>query len=156
MRINNINKNDPINSITGFTMSVWFQGCDNFCNGCYNKSTWDFEAGEYYSLDDLKKIINESKHDNITLIGGDPFFKKNREEVIELIKWIKLKTNKVLYVWSGFLKEEIEKFVDVSIIDYLIDGKFEKDKLDLKLILRSTTNQRIFKNGEILNITIDN
>ena len=75
---------------------------------------------------------------------------KNREEVIELIMWIKKETNKTVYVWTGYLKEEVDKWIDTSIIDYLIDGKFIKEELNLKLKLRSTNNQRIFKNGKII------
>ena len=73
----------------------------------------------------------------------------NRDEVVELIKWIKSKTSKTIYVWSGYVKEEIEKWIDIEFIDYLIDGKFEKDNLNLKLIMRSSNNQRIFKNGKL-------
>ena len=83
-------------------------------------------------------------------MGGEPLSELNRSEVIELIKWIKSGTSKTLYVWSGYIKEEIENWIDVNLIDYLIDGKFEKDSLNLKLIMRSSENQRIFKNGKLV------
>ena len=149
MQINSIVKNDAVNSITGFTLSLWYQHCPHGCFGCYNQSTWSKEGGEYYSLDDIKEIIKNSKHRNVSLLGGEPFSELNREEVIELIKWIKSETSKTLYMWSGYAKEEIETWIDIKLIDYLIDGKFEKDNLNLKLIMRSSNNQRIFKNGEL-------
>ena len=153
MQINSIVKNDAVNSITGFTLSLWYQHCPHRCSGCYNQSTWSKEGGEYYSLDDIKEIILNSNHKNVSLLGGEPFSELNRDEVIELVKWIKSETNKTLYVWSGYVKEEIEIWLDVKLIDYLIDGKFEKDNLNLKLIMRSSNNQRIFKNGKL---TVDN
>ena len=82
-------------------------------------------------------------------MGGEALSELNRDEVIELIKWIKSETSKTLYVWSGYVKEEIETWIDIRLIDYLIDGKFEKDNLNLKLIMRSSNNQRIFKNGKL-------
>ena len=72
--------------------------------------------------------------------------RKNYEEVIELIHFIKEKTNKKIYLWTGYLKENVEKWINVKLIDYLIDGKFDFDKKDLRLKLRSSSNQRIFKN----------
>ena len=150
MKIAQIKYNDPQNSITGFTLSLWYQHCPHRCSGCYNQSTWSKEGGEYYSLDDIKEIILNSNHKNVSLLGGEPFSKLNRDEVIELVKWIKSETNKTLYVWSGYVKEEIEIWLDVKLIDYLIDGKFEKDNLNLKLIMRSSNNQRIFKNGKLI------
>ena len=150
MQINSIVNNDAVNSSNGFTLSIWFQHCPHRCSGCYNQSTWSKEGGTFYSLDDVKELIIKSRHKNVSLLGGEPLSELNREEVVELIKWIKSYTNKTLYVWSGYDKEEIEKWVDVKLIDYLIDGKFEKDKLNLKLIMRSSDNQRIFKNGNLI------
>jgi anaerobic ribonucleoside-triphosphate reductase activating protein len=148
MRIFNINYNDPVNSVTGFTLSIWFQFCEHRCNGCYSPQTWGDGGYEITDIE-LKDVILNSKWNNVSLIGGDPFHLYNREEVVKLIEWIKLNTNKTLYVWTGYLKEDVDKWVDCKYIDYLIDGKFEKDKLDLRLLLRSSINQKIYKNGNL-------
>lgn len=150
MKIAQIKHNDPQNSITGFTLSIWYQYCPHKCKGCYNQPTWSKDDGNYYSIDDIKEIILNSRHKNVSFLGGEPLSELNRDEVIELIKWIKSKTSKIIYVWSGYVKEEIEKWIDIEFIDYLIDGKFEKDNLNLKLIMRSSNNQRIFKNGKLI------
>jgi anaerobic ribonucleoside-triphosphate reductase activating protein len=83
----------------------------------------------------------------VSLIGGDPFYVKNRNQVIELIKLIKLHTNKTLYVWTGYSAEEVSEWIDLSLIDYLIEGKFDIKQRDIRLPLRGSKNQRIFKNG---------
>ena len=150
MKINSIVKNDAVNSITGFTLSIWYQYCPHKCKACYNQLTWSKDGGNYYSIVDIKEIILNSRHKNVSFLGGEPLSELNRDEVIELIKWIKSKTSKTIYVWSGYVKEEIEIWLDVKLIDYLIDGKFEKDDLNLKLIMRSSNNQRIFKNGKLI------
>jgi anaerobic ribonucleoside-triphosphate reductase activating protein len=150
MRVNSIIKNDAINSSNGFTLSLWLQHCPHKCSGCYNTQTWSKEGGYDISIDDVKKLILESRHKNVSFLGGEPLSELNRKEVIELIKWIKKEANKTIYVWTGYLKEEVDKWVDTSIIDYLIDGKFIKEELNLKLKLRSSNNQRIFKNGKLI------
>ena len=147
MRIASIKENDAQNSITGFTLSIWTQSCPHRCVGCYNEATWSEDGGYDCSLEELKNKISSSRHKNISLLGGEPFSPLNRRETIELIKWIKDNTNKTLYVWTGYRKEYIETMLDVSTIDYLIDGKFIKEELNLSLKLRSSNNQRVFKNG---------
>ena len=71
------------------------------------------------------------------VLGGDPLYYENRDEVIELIHFIKENTDKNIYLWTGYLKEEVEKWIDASLIDYLIDGKFEIGKKDLRLKLEA-------------------
>lgn len=152
MKVISIVENDPINSMTGFTLTIYFAGCNHYCKGCFSQNTWDYESGKDYSLSELKEIIKMSKWKNVTFLGGDPFYEKNRDGVIELIKFIKSETNKNVYLWTGFTKEECENWIDVKLIDYLIEGKFEIEKKDLRLKLRGSSNQRVFKNGVKLDI----
>lgn len=152
MRILSENKNDAVNSITGFTYSIFFSGCSHRCEGCFSPQTWNYESGVEVTTTELIERVKNSKHKNVSFIGGDPFFCDNREKVIEVIKWIKSNTNKKVYVWTGYLAEEIAKWVDLKLIDYLIDGKFELEKRDIRLTLRGSSNQRIFNNGTEINI----
>lgn len=147
MRIISICKNDAVNSITGFTYSIFFSGCNHHCYGCFSPQTWNYDNGKEYSVEELFNNIKNSRHNNVSLIGGDPFYIKNRIQVIELIKLIKEKTNKKVYVWTGYLADEVSKWIDLNLIDYLIDGKFDINKRDIRLPLRGSKNQRIFKNG---------
>lgn len=150
MRIISIVKNDPVNSMTGFTLTLYFSGCSHRCKGCFSQNTWDYNRGTEYTMEEIKNIILSSKWKNVTFLGGDPLFIKNRDEVIELIHFIKEKTNKKIYLWTGYLKEEVDKWIDTNLIDYLIDGRFEIEKKDLRLKLRGSSNQRIFKNGKLV------
>lgn len=147
MKIISIVENDPINSMTGFTLTFYFAGCDHYCKGCFSQNTWNYESGQEYEMEDIKELILNSRWKNVTFLGGDPFYFKNREEVIELIHFIKEKTNKNIYLWTGYTIEEIQQWIDPSIIDYLIEGRFEIDKKDLRLKLRGSSNQRVFHNG---------
>lgn len=147
MKIISIVENDPVNSMTGFTLTFYFAGCSHGCKGCFSKNTWNYDSGTDYTLETIKNMILNSRWKNVTFLGGDPLFEKNREEVLELIHFIKENTDKKIYLWTGFLKKDVEKWIDVKLIDYLIDGRFEIEKKDLRLRLRGSSNQRVFKNG---------
>lgn len=147
MKIISVVENDPINSMTGFTLTFYFAGCDHYCKGCFSQNTWDYESGQEYEMEDIKELILNSRWKNVTFLGGDPLYFKNREEVIELIHFIKEKTNKNIYLWTGYTIEEMKEWIDPSIIDYLIEGRFEIDKKDLRLKLRGSSNQRVFHKG---------
>lgn len=156
MKVIGIYENDSTNSITGFTYSIFFSGCDHHCDGCFSPQTWNYASGEKYSVEEMFNNIKNSIHNNVSFIGGDPLYIKNRKEVIELIKLIKQYTNKTIYVWTGYSAEEVSKWIDLSLIDYLIDGKFDLNKRDIRLPLRGSKNQRIFKNGIDITTYIDN
>lgn len=157
MNVISIVENDPVNSITGFSTTVYFAGCEHHCKGCFSPQTWEYNQGERYTVDELLDILKLSKNKNISLIGGDIFYPLNRIEGIELIKKIKYETNKNIYIWTGYSKEQVEKWIDVSMIDFLIDGKFELNKRDIRLNLRGSSNQRIFFRGtEIFDEDLEN
>ena len=99
------------------------------------------------SYEEVWGIVESSKCNNVSLIGGDVFHPKNRQIGIQLINEIKKNTNKTIYVWTGYSKEEVEQWIDISIIDFLITDKFEVENKNLKILLRGSTNQRIFCNG---------
>lgn len=147
MKIISENKNDATNSITGFTHSIFFSGCSHKCEGCFSPQTWDYNNGKEISVEELINKIKDSRHKNVSFIGGCPFYPKNREELIKVIKWVKENTNKKVYVWTGYEAEEVQEWIDLKLIDYLIEGKFQLDKRDIRLTLRGSSNQRIFKNG---------
>lgn len=117
------------------------------CKNCYSKQTWDINGGQDIYYEDVWSIIKNSKCRNVSIIGGDVFHPKNRRIGINLIYTIKQSTNKTLYVWTGYSKEEVEQWIDISMIDFLITDKFEVENKNLKILLRGSTNQRIFCNG---------
>lgn len=147
MKVISIVYNDPVNSITGFTTTIYISGCPHHCKGCFSPQTWDYNAGQEYTVQELYDLFLNSKNKNITFLGGDPLNHIYRNETIELIKLLKENTNKTIYLWTGYLKEEVEQWLDVSLIDYLIEGPFILEQKDIRLNLRGSKNQRIFKNG---------
>lgn len=151
MKIASITDNDSVNSITGFTLSIFCQGCSHGCEGCQNRQTWNVNGGNEYSYLEIYELIKMSKCKNVSFSGGDIFHPIHRQEYINMIYSLKQNTNKFIYVWTGYKKEQVEKWIDLSLIDILIDGKFELDKRDLKLLLRGSSNQRLFFRGKEVN-----
>ena len=149
-------------------MTIFFQGCNHKCFGCFNKETWDFQGGH---LCDINKIYEAAMKNpllsGITLSGGDPIY-----QVSGALKLINLfqNTNLDIMVYTGFTYEELlemEKnnedlhtFLDK--IDYLVDGPFEIDKKDIGLKFRGSSNQRIIdmkktrKEGKIITTDFSN
>lgn len=126
---------------------IWVQGCNLNCKGCINKNLQDFKIVELVSPADLvKKIINVKKIEGVTITGGEPFLQPYPLSIFsKLLK----KHNLTIQVYTGFyLKELLESnneyvydFLDN--IDVLIDGRFEKDKLEDKQY-KGSSNQSIY------------
>ena len=61
----------------GIRFVLFLQGCHLNCKYCHNRDTWDINAGEYKSLDDIfAKIINYKNYiypnGGVTVTGGEP------------------------------------------------------------------------------------
>jgi len=149
LRFSKIKDNDIANGL-GITMSLWTQGCPHHCVGCFNKETWDYDAGKEFTEDDFNYIIENIDKNNIkrglSILGGEPLCPQNIDGVIILCKEFKKHyPNKLIYLWTGYI---IEEFNDIQneilrYIDILIDGKFELENRNLSIMLRGSTNQRV-------------
>ena len=143
---------DSIVDGLGLRIVVWTQGCAHNCFKCHNPQTHDFEKGKYYDIDELvDKIVKYPLKSGVTLSGGDPFFQK--EETLYLVK--KLKEKKInIWAYTGFIFEDLVKdptwLETLKHIDVLVDGRYEKDKRDLNLLFRGSSNQRLIDVQESL------
>lgn len=149
LRYNKIKLNDIANG-SGINLSIWVQGCPHHCDGCFNPETWDFDKGEKFTNKTMQYILdNINKNDvdrNLSILGGEPLCSQNLAGVINICKTIKESyPNKEIFLWTGYILEEFnDKQKEVlNYIDWLIDGPFEKDKKDLTLRMKGSTNQRL-------------
>lgn len=148
----------------GVRVSLFVSGCTHQCDGCFNQVAWDFNYGTPFTQETIKQILTylEPSHiAGITILGGEPMEKSNQEGLLPLLKEIKREyPNKSIWCFSGYTfdkdivgrmcKEEEITAQLLSYIDILVDGKFEKDKKDLGLRFRGSSNQRIIKVKESL------
>lgn len=156
MRYAQIRTTDVTNG-EGFGMALFVQGCHFHCKNCFNSSTWDFNKGLEFTEETLQTIlnkINKQKHylSFFSILGGEPLAPENRQEVCKILLKIKQEyPTLVLNLWTGYTLEELKEQKDdtinqiLTIVDILIDGRYEDDKRDITLKMRGSSNQRILK-----------
>lgn len=137
----------------GFRTSIYCQGCGHHCKNCHNPSTWDFDGGKEYEVEELFDIILMEPLSDVTFTGGDPMFQV--EAFTQLAKLIKNKTNKTIWCYSGYTFREIKENTKMSrilpFLDVLVDGRYIDAERNTDLKFRGSENQRILhlKDGEI-------
>lgn len=147
---------------TGVRVSLFVSGCNNNCQGCFNKEAQDFNYGFNYTKETEKSIL-ESLSPNyiegLSLLGGEPFEIRNQEVVLDLVKKVKKEyPNKNIWCYSGFTIEELlnrrNNITDQLLknIDVLVDGRFIENLKDPSLEFRGSTNQRIININEYFKI----
>lgn len=142
----------PFNFVDGegVRCSLYVSGCLFHCEGCYNQATWNFNYGTEYSQELENRIMTDLAQpyvQGLTLLGGEPFL--NTGILLPLIKRIRAELpDKDIWSWTGYTWEEMlleteDKLEMLSLIDVLVDGRFELAKKNLNLQFRGSTNQRI-------------
>lgn len=131
----------------GCRVSIFVSGCEHRCKGCFNPDTWNFDFGKEFTEDTLRSILELSKPDHISglsILGGEPLHPRNIAEVCRLARRFKeAYPEKDIWLWTGYLLEDVfEDLVD-SEIDVVVDGKFVEELKDLRLKYRGSSNQRV-------------
>lgn len=137
----------------GFRCTLWVTGCRRHCPGCFNVKAQDPNFGSPFDDEAKEKIFKEladPNNDGLSLMGGEPMSvcSDNRRQIIQLCREVKDRfPEKSIWMWSGFLYEEICENPDMMdvlhYIDVLVDGPFEETKKDLSCPFRGSTNQRV-------------
>lgn len=143
---------------TGVRVTLFVSGCTNCCEGCFQPETWDFKFGQEFTSDteeEIFKMLDHSYIKGLTLLGGEPMEPSNQRALVPFVRRYKERfPDKNLWVFTGFRLDE-ELLVDgshsrcevtdefLSMIDVLVDGKFEISKKDITLKYRGSSNQRI-------------
>ena len=146
MRYGRLNKVDIANG-PGVRVSLFVSGCRNRCKGCFNPETWDFNHGKYFStetIDEIYKAMSPDYISGLTILGGDPMEPENRPGVLRLSRIMKiLYPDKTIWIYTGYLYENLKDLEIMDYIDVLVDGPFIESKKDISLQFRGSSNQRI-------------
>lgn len=146
MRYNKIRKMDISNG-PGIRVSIFMQGCSFHCKDCFNSETWDFKAGKDFNDEVINKVLDLASLPHIvglSILGGEPMHPNNRKGTIKLAKAFKKRyPNKDIWVWSGYLFDELKDIEGLSYIDTLVDGRFVLEKANPTLKFRGSSNQRV-------------
>lgn len=146
MRYNKIRKMDISNG-PGVRVSIFMQGCCFNCKNCFNPETHDFNGGKEFTDETIARVLELGGKDfivGLSILGGEPMHPKNIEASGKLAKAFKEKyPNKTVWVWTGFLFENLKDKDTLKYIDVLVDGQFEEDKYSPILKWKGSSNQRV-------------
>ena len=91
----------------GLRVVLWVAGCSHNCHNCQNPFTHDPNGGKHFDHLAQFEIFDELRKDYIsglTLSGGDPMFKSNRQEILCFIKKVKyLFPDKTIWLYTCLL-----------------------------------------------------
>lgn len=153
MRYNTIRQLDIANG-PGCRISLFVQGCSFNCPGCFNTVAKDFEGGKEFTEDTMQLLLElaEPSHvSGLSILGGEPLHPRNRTDVLKLAReFKKAYPEKTIWLWTGYLIEEVFEDLVESDIDVIVDGKFVEDLKDLRLKYRGSSNQRVIDLKETL------
>lgn len=162
MYYSNIIEDDIANG-EGIRVSLFVSGCNFHCPDCFNQEAQNFTYGKEYTKETKEKILKLVERPwcaGLSILGGDPLWQdtKGLWELFDLCDEAAIR-GKNTWIWSGFTWEELfetpdsldkdESYLSISRrslilqTDIFVDGRFEKDKKDLSLKWRGSSNQRV-------------
>lgn len=163
-------RNLDISNGEGVGVSLFVQGCNRHCFNCFNPDTWDFNGGKEWTEETKNKfikLIDRPYINRISVLGGEPLAEQNLDEVLSLIKEIRISfPEKSIWLYTGFCwndimcsfaglqadcvvldKKDIEVWEKrrkiISNVDVLVDGEYIDEQRDLSLKFRGSKNQRV-------------
>ncbi len=158
MHYGNVKKFDVANG-EGIRTTLFVSGCTNRCKNCFQPETWAFDYGEEMTREVWEDILSTFDNPSVrglTVLGGEPMEPSNQRALLPLLREFKEKyPEKNLWLFTGNLYEELTgglgehpKCLDIteeilSLVDILVDGRFEEEKKQLGLRFRGSSNQRI-------------
>lgn len=150
---------------TGLRVVLWLSGCSHHCYNCQNPQTWNPDSGIPFDESAKQEIFNELSKDyisGITFSGGDPLYEQNLDEVLKLVKEIRISfPTKTIWLYTGFtwnqimhpivtddINPERDKILEkrkkiISSCNILIDGEYIDEQKDLTLRWRGSKNQNV-------------
>jgi anaerobic ribonucleoside-triphosphate reductase activating protein len=155
-------RNLDISNGEGVGVSLFVQGCDRHCFNCFNPDTWNFNGGKEWTEEAKNKfikLIDRPYINRISVLGGEPLAEQNLDEILSLIKEIRISfPKKSIWLYTGYELSEIikqeqyekvsgipsvwsKRWKIISNIDVLVDGEYIDEQKDLTLKWRGSKNQ---------------
>lgn len=150
-------KNCDIANGIGVRVTLFVSGCTNHCDECFQPQTWDFGYGQPFTEETeeyILKLLAPSYIDGLTVLAASPSSRKTSGRAAPLC--------------AGFGKNSLKKGSGpipgsrwksccrrgpmpiarrpeelLRCIDVLVDGRFIKEKKDISLRFRGSSNQRL-------------
>ena len=160
-------RNLDISNGEGVGVSLFVQGCDRHCFNCFNSETWDFNGGKEWTEKTKNKfmeLIDRPYINRISVLGGEPLAEQNLDEVLSLIKEIRISfPEKSIWLYTGYdfdllnskyneykytpfaanADEWLTRWEIISNVNVLVDGEYIDEQRDITLKWRGSSNQRV-------------
>ena len=106
-----------------------------------------FKKGKEFTDETINRVLEVADKDyvqGLSILGGEPLHPTNIEGTIKLAKAFKEKyKDKDIWIWSGYLYDDVVNKDIFNYIDVLVDGRYEDDLHDFRLKYRGSSNQRV-------------
>lgn len=136
----------------GCRCTIFVSGCEHRCKGCFQPETWSFDYGKEFTEETMQLLLDLAKPNyvlGLSVLGGEPLHPRNRQTVLDLVKKFKsVYPNKTVWLWTGYLWEDVVSDLVDSGIDVVVDGQFVEELKDLRLKYCGSSNQRIIRVSE--------
>lgn len=145
MNYHNITNVDMLNG-DGLRTVLWVAGCNHHCKGCQNPITWDVNGGILFdgkALNELYNNLSSPYISGITFSGGDPLHENNRLEVLGIAADVKRIFHKTVWLYTGYLWENVADIPGIEYVDVLVDGKYVAELNDVNYPWAGSINQRV-------------
>ena len=113
-------RNLDISNGEGVGVSLFVQGCNRHCFNCFNPDTWDFNGGKEWTEETKNKfikLIDRPYINRISVLGGEPLAEQNLDEVLSLIKEIRISfPEKTIWLYTGYTFEECQPFSENGLL----------------------------------------
>lgn len=162
-------RNLDISNGANIGVALFVQGCDRnpHCKNCFNSETWDFNSGKEWTEKTKNKfmeLIDKPYINRISVLGGEPLAEQNLNEVLSLIKEIRISyPEKTIWLYTGYnfdllnskydeykytpfaasADEWLTRWEIISNVDVFVDGEYIDEQKDLTLKFRGSKNQHV-------------
>lgn len=146
MRYYKIRKMDIANG-PGVRVSIFMQGCTFNCKDCFNPETHDFNGGQPFTEQTIDKVLQLCAAEYIqglSILGGEPLHPQNIGGTTQLAQAFKQRfPQKTLWIWTGYLWEDLRDQAVFKCVDVLVDGPFKTELSSPTLQYKGSSNQRV-------------
>lgn len=152
MRYHDITHDDLKNG-EGIRTVLWVSGCEHHCPGCQNPITWDINMGMDFDKDAEKELFSYLDADycaGLTLSGGDPMHRFNREDVFKLCQRFRQRygRNKTIWMYTGYSFRTIENEPIMGLLDVVVDGLYIEEQRNTQRYWCGSDNQLVWRNHD--------
>ena len=131
----------------GVRVSLFVSGCRNHCAGCFQPETWDFDYGDPFTPaveNETMEALSPPWIQGLSILGGEPMEPENQKALLPFLRRVKeTMPDKDIWLYTGYLLEQVALSPLLSYVDVIIDGPFMETEEDAGLAFRGSRNQRV-------------